>query len=253
LLKDHSGETEFLDFKEEWPRYSALAKHILAFANTGNGCIVVGIAETEEGGLEPVGLSALTDKAKIIDGIKGYLPTELLARVDVLDFHFEASEYPTLIGKKFQVMFVEFSSEHIPFVSLREGDGIKAPAIYVRRAGQTAEATHDEVQKVINKRIETRYSTSDEITLKQHLEQLRVLYSERPYRNPFASVLRLFTAGARTDDEDDEMGYGEFVKRAIAIKKALILESIGATPDMIEAESILNRISKKPVVAKLAR
>jgi hypothetical protein len=49
------------------------------------------------------------------------------------------------------------------------------------------------------------------------------------------------------------MGYGEFVKRAIAIKKALILESIGATPDMIEAESILNRISKKPVVAKLAR
>jgi hypothetical protein len=151
------------------------------------------------------------------------------------------------------VMFVEFSSEHIPFVCQREGEGIKTPAIYVRRAGQTSEATHDELQKIINKRIETRYSTSDEITLKQHLEQLRVLYSERPNQNLFGSVLRLFMAGSRIDDEDEEMGYGEFVKRAIAIKKTLILESIGATPDMIQAEAILNRISKRPAVAKLAR
>ncbi|WP_445487852.1 AlbA family DNA-binding domain-containing protein [Rhodopseudomonas sp. RCAM05734] len=247
ILKDHSGETEFLDFKQEWPKHSALAKQILGFANTGNGCIIVGIQETPEGTLEPIGMASIIDKANIFDGIKGYLPAEMMGRIDVHDFHFEASEYPTLIGKKFQVMFVEFSSEHIPIVSLREGDGIKAPAVYVRRAGQTSEATHDELQKIINRRIDTRYSTSEEITLKQHMEQLKVLYSERASNSPlFSNLARLF-AFSQFDDDGDGDNYNNFVKRAISIKKSIILKSIGSSPEVLQADALVAKLMKSPV------
>lgn len=247
LLRDHSGENDFLDFKEEWPKETKLAKHVLAFANLGNGCIVVGIAEADDGTLDPVGLAAMTDKANIINGIKGYLPPDLPSRIFIDDFHFEASEYPKLVGKKFQVMLVEYSAEHVPSVSVREGEGIKAPAIYVRRGAQSVEANHDEVQKIINKRIETKYSTTDEITLKQHFEQLRVLYAERPRINPlFANMFRAFgslgQSAMGTEDETDT--FKDFVERTISMKKSIILKSIGATPDMLEAEALLRRLNK---------
>lgn len=139
-------------------------------------------------------------------------------------------QYPAIIGKKFQVMFVEFSSEHIPYVSRREGDGIKSPAIYVRRGGQTSEASHEELQRIINQRIETKYSTSNEITLKQHMEQLKVLYSERSSNNPiFLSLAKVFAFRGPGDSDDDD-SYNDFVKRTISIKKSIILKSIGATP-----------------------
>lgn len=174
------------------------------------------------------------------------MPAELVSRVEVHDYHFEASEYPTIIGKKFQVMFVEFSSEHVPYVSRREGDGIKSPAIYVRRGGQTSEASHEELQRIINQRIETKYSTSNEITLKQHMEQLKVLYSERGTNNPlFLNLARLFAFRGQGEDNDDD-SYSDFVKRTISIKKFIILKSIGATPELLEAEAIVSRYARKP-------
>lgn len=123
---------------------------------------------------------SFADKADITNGLKKYLPAELLGRTDLLDFSFDASEYPKLVRKRFQVVIIEYSVDHMPALALRDGDGLKSSVIYVRREGQTEEATHDEVQSVINKRIETRYSTSNEINLKQHLEQLRALYAEIP-------------------------------------------------------------------------
>lgn len=42
LLRTNRGEFEYIDFKEEWPSKCHLAKAILAFANTGDGCLVNG-------------------------------------------------------------------------------------------------------------------------------------------------------------------------------------------------------------------
>jgi hypothetical protein len=242
LLRENLGETKLLDFKEAWPKHPALAKHVLALANTGNGCVVAGVKENDDKTLEPVGLSQLTDKVDIINGIKSFLPSDLLTRLEVLDFAFEASEYPKLIGKAFQVLLVEFSPEHTPAVSLREGDGIRNAAVYVRREGQTAEATHDELQAIINKRIETKYSTSDEISLKQHMEQLRVLYTEIPRTISFAQSFFGSLTGAgsvfRVNANAPEESYEDFVKRMIELKKRIISRTIGASSEMIEANRI---------------
>ena len=180
LLRQNTGETRDLDFKEAWPKSASIAKQALGFANIGDGCVVVGIKENDDGSLDPVGLEKLIDKAEITDKIKIYIPSDVLNRLSVLNFVYEASEYPRLIGKRFQVLLIEYRPDHTPAVCLTNGDGIRAGAIYVRREGQTEEGTHDEIQRIINKRIETRYSTTEETSLKQHLEQLRALYSEIP-------------------------------------------------------------------------
>jgi Putative DNA-binding domain len=251
LIKNNIGETRDLDFKEAWPKYPLLAKHVLGFANTGNACIVVGVSEKADGTLDPIGLQKLTDKADIQNGIKSYLPNELLTRIAVLDFPFDASEYPKLVGKRFQVLLVPYDVEHTPVLSLREGEGIRAGVLYLRRDGQTGEATHDELQRIINKRIETGYSTSDEITLKQHLEQLRMLYSEIPRSLSMAEALlgqysgygSLFRANPQAPRET----YEEFVLKMIDLKKAIIAKSIGATEDMIKAKEIVARSVTKAV------
>lgn len=234
LIKNNVGELRTCDFKAEWPDNSAVAKHLLGMANTGGGCIVVGVKENEDNTLEPSGLAALKDKADITNGIKNYLPNTLLNVVDVADFSFDASEYPKLVGKKFQVVFVEYNPTHIPFLSLKAGTNIKANAVYVRREGVTEEANHEELQRVINSRIETGYSTRKEIDLKLHLEQLRILYTEVPkLRNKdifnlggLTSMMGVFAEKNPNYPQED---FEKFVSRMIQLKKKRISEELDIT------------------------
>jgi hypothetical protein len=231
LLKQHVGESEFLDFKEEWPKHSHLAKHILGFANTGDACMVVGVKEEDDKTLAPAGLPNITDKVDIMGGLKSYLPQNLLDRIDVLDFPFVESEYPVLRGKLFQVLLITYDVDHTPTLALKEGDGLKNTVAYVRRQGGVAEATHDELQKLINKRIETRYSTSKEIDLKQHVEQLRILMGELR-RSPLNRMLSwMHSDGGEMD---------EFLTQTVELKKMIIQTTIGATPELIRAFNMLN-------------
>jgi hypothetical protein len=62
LLRENDGESKNLDFKEAWPTMPALAKQILAMANSGGGCLVLGVKENEDGTFEPVGLPSFTDR-----------------------------------------------------------------------------------------------------------------------------------------------------------------------------------------------
>ncbi|MFA6204685.1 MAG: ATP-binding protein [Methylocystis sp.] len=233
LLKDNLGETEHLDFKKAWPRYPALAKHILGFANTGHGCLIIGVEE-KDCSLEPVGIEEIVDKADIQNGLKNFLPSELITRVNVFDFPFKASEYGALVGKLFQVILVEFSVDHTPFVSPKDGDGIRAAAIYVRREGITAEATHDELQRILNRRIEAGYSTSEELDLKKHIEQLRILYSEIPSHVISSDILAGFGSDAlsflkRPNPQSPKETLIEFLRLAIEAKKHLIAKEIGVS------------------------
>jgi hypothetical protein len=114
---------------------------------------------------------------------------------------------------------------------LRDGDGLKSTVIYIRRDGQTAEATHDEIQSIINKRIETRDSTSNEINLKRHLEQLRALYGEIPRRLAPAFATGTLAAFLGTEPNVNGETYEEFVNRMIDLKKAIIARAIGEPVD----------------------
>ncbi|HTT76243.1 MAG TPA: ATP-binding protein [Candidatus Binataceae bacterium] len=78
LLKEYFGETGSLDFKEQWPTRARLAKHVLGMANTSNGCLVIGVGEKTDKTLEPIGLKDFKDKADIQNGLKRFLPSDLM-------------------------------------------------------------------------------------------------------------------------------------------------------------------------------
>ena len=176
LLRDNLGEFPYYDFKEQWPTFPKLARHILGLANIGGGCIIIGVAEKEDKTLESKGIDPLVDKATATNGIKKFLPSTLLEEVEIGDFVYEAAEYPNIVGKKFQVIFVSSDPKHLPYVAMADGDGIRSTAIYVRRGSATEEANHDELQRIISRRLETGYSSQVEIDARTHIEQLKMLY-----------------------------------------------------------------------------
>lgn len=241
LLKN-GGEMRQLDFKAEWPRPGALAKHVLALGNSGGGCLVVGVSENDDKTLEPAGLSAFKDNADLINGLKGIIPNALLTRIDIIPFHFEASEWAKLVGRKFQVMLVAPDADHLPYVAVNNGEDLQAGVIYVRREGGTNPATHEEIQRLINARIEGGRPTTIELDLKDHLEQLKVLYAEIP-RSRFgglagsrlAETLSIFigavSSGTEPNPKYPDEDFDDFVVQLIAKKKRRIAGEIDVSLD----------------------
>jgi predicted HTH transcriptional regulator len=178
VLRNNLGEFSNLDFKEILPAYPKLARHLLAMANGEGGCIVVGVAEKDDRSIEIKGVTKIEDKSDINKGIKKFLPNNLIDKVNIIDLSYEESEYPTLKGKAFQIILIETDTKHLPFISMASGDGIQTNKIYVRKGTESEEAGHDDLQKILNLRLETGYSSRGEIDLVKHLEQLKILYSQ---------------------------------------------------------------------------
>ncbi|MED0933078.1 putative DNA binding domain-containing protein [Bacillus mobilis] len=177
ILKNQSGEHNELDFKQQWPNAGKLAKHILAFCNYGGGCLIIGVQENENG-LESIGVLKFKKKEDVFREIANFLPKDLLNELAIFDFEYKESEYALIKDKKFQVLIVNDLPHKAPFVSFKDGDGIKKDRIYTRRGIESVEASYEEIQKIINKRIETGYSSSSEIELETHLSQLKTLYEQ---------------------------------------------------------------------------
>lgn len=177
LVRQGVGETDYLDFKAQWPDLNKIAKHILALANSGGGAIVVGIKQNDDGSLEPTGLEKLTDKVEIVKVVKKYLPSSL--SYDVIDFSFDDAEYPAIKGKRFQVVIVEYAEKYLPLLALKSGADIKGNIAYVREGTESIEANHEQLEHLINLRVESGYSSSHTLDLREHLEQLKVLYQSR--------------------------------------------------------------------------
>ncbi|MFN6568243.1 helix-turn-helix domain-containing protein [Dendronalium sp. ChiSLP03b] len=178
ILKNNLGEFPNVDFKEKLPTFPKVARHLLGLANFGGGCLVIGVSEKEDKTLESIGVDELEDKKVIIDKVKKYLPAVLLEDIDIGDFSYQDSDYKDLVGKKFQVIYVTGDSNHLPFVSQAQGDGIRENSIYVRRGTSTEEANYEELQSIINRRLETGYSSRNEIDARTHIEQLKILYTQ---------------------------------------------------------------------------
>ncbi len=191
ILQNNQGEFDNCDFKAEWIESAKLARHILAMANSGGGCIIFGVAENIDKTYDSKGINNLKDKKAILEQIENYIPSDLMDSVDTVDFSYEASEYPRLIGKKFQVVFVGDNPEHIPFISMKEGAGIQKNIIYVRHnSGPESEpASYEELQKIFDRRLETGFSSGKEIDFRIHLEQLKILY-DNVEKKAFTTHLR---------------------------------------------------------------
>ena len=149
LLQKQLGEYDYLDFKEEWPEKTKIAKAILSFANSGTGCLILGVAECEDGTFEVKGLKTLKDKTKLKDSLQVFLPQSI--GYEIFDFEYDSSEYNNLIGKKFQILLVRCNEDIIPVLSLSAGGSLHRNRIYIRHNDSTREADHEQVQQLINK------------------------------------------------------------------------------------------------------
>ena len=178
FIKNNCGEFDNIDFKEQWIDKGKLSKLLLALANTKGGIIVFGLKEGNDKRIIPVGLDKFKDKADINSNIAKYVPPEL--DYQVFDFDYQTAEYEQLKNKKFQMIIVNDTPDRLPFISLAEGDEIEKNVIYVRRGTKCEKATKHEIEGIIESRIATIYSGDSDMSLTEHLSQLKVLYNELP-------------------------------------------------------------------------
>ena len=174
LLIDHTGEHDDLDFKSALITPPILAKHIIAMANKAGGVIVFGVKETENGKFESVGIG-LNDKTHFLRDINAYVPDKL--SYEVIDFNFNEIEYTEIKGKSFRVVIVEYTPDYIPFLSKKDGEGIKKNLIYIRKNSSSETADYNDLQDIFNRRLETSFSSAREISLTEHFKELKEIYS----------------------------------------------------------------------------
>lgn len=232
FIQNNFGELDSIDFKGNWCSYSKLAKHILAIANSGGGFIFVGIHEIK-GEIKPIGIDSFIDKADIYKGVEKFIPSEL--EYEILDFHYKESEYADIKGKKFQAVWIRPEEKHIPFVSKKQGEGIRLNTIYTRRGTQSVEVNQVELQNILNRRIESEYSTSAEIKLEEHLEELKILYAQvKPYfqksllepimsDEDLNSIIEIFQ---EKNEKYPTENYEDFIIRMIDFKKSIIEKTL---------------------------
>ena len=242
FMKKSCGELNEMDFKETWIDKGPLAKIMLAMANNVGGIIVFGVKENEDNTFDILGLDSLKDTADISNSISRLVSSSL--DYEVFNFVFDSDVYGKFENKKFQIMVIHDTPERLPFVSLGQSEKIEKDVIYVRRGTKSEKATSEEINRIIERKIATIYSENTDMSLDQHLEQLKKLYSELPQKiqvlvrkgtQPnFAAALKVFgeRIGALygTPDEYEEKdnpnypdeGYEAFILRMINAKKLKI-------------------------------
>jgi hypothetical protein len=178
--------------------------------------------QKEDGSFDPIGLEKMVNKAEVMKGVQNFIPSKL--KFEIYDFAYEESEYPKIKGKKFQILLIEDDPKCIPFISLADGEGIRKNAIYIRRKAETIEADYEGLQEVINKRVETTYSSRGENELEKQLELLKVLYKFIPKRIPIFEKLYPLTIDNPNYPEET---FEDFVKKLIETQKKRILDFLG--------------------------
>jgi Putative DNA-binding domain len=238
FLLNHFGEQSEVDFKTDWTDFAKTAKHILAIANSGGGCIVVGVTEPLRGKLEADGIAKFLDETDVRNKLKSYLPTGLSFRLLPFDYDDETGK---LKGKKFQVILIENESELLPFVANKNGGELREGAIYVRRGTSSTEANYEEIQNVLNKRIETGHSSKAELDLISHIEQLKILFANIEKNKTFyksnvalyiehivppifrkPGLAELVSKEVVPNDNYPEEGFDSFISKVIEKKKKRI-------------------------------
>lgn len=229
FLHSQTGEHNAIDFKGQWIEGAALAKELLALANSGGGIIIFGVAENEDKTTKIDGLLEIRDKAVISNDIKKYVSSDL--KYDVYDFSYDTAEYELLKNKKFQMVVVEDIPAHIPFLAKRESGTLKENMIYIRRGTSCEVANQEELENILKRRINYMHPVKGEpLDLDEHLKQLKVLYDNISKENVtvsggLADLVKGITSiwGGIQNREPNPLypdeEYEEFISRLITAKK----------------------------------
>jgi len=226
LIKQNTGEYNHIDFKEKWLEIPMIAKHSLGFANSEGGVLVMGVKEESSGTLTVQGIEKFEDKTTIKSKLQTYLPSELKYEIHNFEYNNDA-EWGQIKNKKFQVLLVEDAPQYTPFLSLNSsGEILHKNRIYYRGKTNTEDATYEELKKIINRRLDTNISTTVEDEFKEHLTQLRMLYSfisKYLTRNPFWVMNISVILGSTQDNPKyPKEDFEDFIVKIIQRKKDII-------------------------------
>lgn len=230
-------EYNTLDFKAEWYEKSQLARHILAFANSGGGAIVYGVKEEDNGSLVSTGLQDPRDEADFGNKIEKYLPDDAHTLYALETYPYGDLYDESIANKTFQVVFVDGAGELAPLVSTNAGSNIDDATIYVRRNTKSVPAKYDEVQSLLNQRRESGIEKKT-AELHEELRELKTLYDEIDknitYMNGSSGMVSSITSLVRTMDIESKPNpvypdedYEEYISTLIDKKKARIERRLG--------------------------
>lgn len=219
LITSGVGETNTLEFKEAWIAYPKLARHVLAIGNSGGGVIILGVREDEGGTFVPVGLDAIRDPAVVGKGLAKYIPAGV--EYELIPFPPRDPAADGAAGRPFQVMFIESDVRKLPLLAKATSTDLEADAVYVRRGTSSVRASHGELERLINARIESGYSSTSVLELEQHLEQLKTLYQAIPakhHKSALSSALQVFalSISGSVDSEPNPLYPEESIEEFIA-------------------------------------
>ena len=244
FLKANCGELDNIDFKGNWIDKGKLAKILLAMANSGGGVVVIGISENKkEKKFEITGIENAKDTADIEKEISRYVPRNV--DYTVLCFDYNSEIYGDYSGKTFQAIIIRDTPERLPFFSLNETTDLEKDAIYVRRGTSSVKANARDLELMIQRKLENVYKESSNLSLSEHMEQLKFLYDSVPktkrilvkrgnqYMSAFAGIKiiqeRMSELFGEPDVYDEipnenypDEGYEDFLVRMIEQKKLKI-------------------------------
>lgn len=175
MIRDNTGESNYLEFKEDYPIDYKLAKTILGMANSGGGIIIIGITDKKE----LKGLKKLKDKTDIGNKLSNYLPKNLI--YDVHDIKYDEKEIDdNLKEKQFQLIVINDTPDRIPFLSLKEEKNNKKTVlnktiIYCRKNTNTEPSNQEDIKEIMERRVNSKVQIGVN-EFKEDLEQLKLLY-----------------------------------------------------------------------------
>ncbi|WP_199425723.1 AlbA family DNA-binding domain-containing protein [Thermaerobacillus caldiproteolyticus] len=224
LIRDYYGESNELDFKETLIEKGKLAKHILAMVNSGGGTIIFGISDNNK----PVGIEDNQDITDIQKQLSSLLPEHL--NVYSQKIKYENDElYGEFSNKTFLIFHIPTQNRYIPFLAKKSSGDLKDNVIYIRKNSSTTIATNNDIENMIKKRVYEVYQDLSSLSLEEHLNQLKILYSSISKYNQvhaisaaLENVANAFWLTKEKNKHYPRESFDEFISRMINKKKKKI-------------------------------
>lgn len=230
FLEQNVGESNNVDFKENWIDFDKMAKIILGIANSGGGAIVIGVSE-QDNNIVSTGIPSdkIVDAADLTKKISKYFPEKMVSCFSLLNFFYDNEVYGTLRGKKFQVIIIRVDPSDLPVICESDSKSLQKADIYIRRGTSTEKINYDELQELIAVKIEAEKDRISNLELKDELVQLSTLYDAVPIKIKkmgvsafLQSPLFLPVMGLQQNTIYPKESYEEFLVSSIEKKKEKI-------------------------------
>lgn len=229
FFEGNIGETNNVDFKSEWIEIEKIAQILLGMANSGGGCIIVGITENN-GTMDSTGIKGkIFDPADFIKQIEKYFPDSLVGNIQIVNFFYDHIVYRDLMDKKFQMVYIEIDDEMLPVICEHESKYFKKGDIFIRRGTSTEKINYEELNILVKQKVEAINSKVTNEGLQEELQQLKILYDAIPSiinRSSFSSLKQssfvLQALGKQENKIYPDESYEQYLVNIIKSKKEKI-------------------------------